>query len=168
MNLTKLFETQKVLRKKILEKHKLQHQNLLGNHILSLRVELGEMANEWQGFKHWKENPQPKVGLLEEFADNLSFLLEIGLEIDVNEELIVFQYRQPNPSLTQQFNEVFDNITRFSRATNSNRYVELGWYIELFQSYLSLGQALNFTLGQIERAYYAKSKINHTRQDNGY
>lgn len=61
MNLTKLFEIQKELDRKIIEKKGLEGQNLLQERILALQVELGECANEWRGFKFWKQNPLPQT-----------------------------------------------------------------------------------------------------------
>lgn len=37
-----------------------------------------------------------------------------------------------------------------------------------FVRFLELGLELGFTFAQIENAYYAKNRINHERQDNGY
>lgn len=61
MNLTKLFKTQAELDKKILEGKGLQGQDLLDKKILALQVELGELANEWEMFKFWKDNPEPNT-----------------------------------------------------------------------------------------------------------
>lgn len=56
MNLTKLFETQKQLDDRIIEKHGLQDMDRLPYLVLALQVELGECANEWRGFKYWSED----------------------------------------------------------------------------------------------------------------
>lgn len=52
MNLEKLFEIQKPLRGRIIEKHGLQDEYLIENFVLAFQVELSELANEWRGFKH--------------------------------------------------------------------------------------------------------------------
>ncbi|WP_337034715.1 dUTP diphosphatase [Paenibacillus illinoisensis] len=62
MNIAKLYEMQKTLDARIIEEKKLQGQDLLPNTILALQVELGEMANEWRGFKHWSDRMEPKHG----------------------------------------------------------------------------------------------------------
>ncbi|GAQ18013.1 dUTPase [Oceanobacillus picturae] len=59
MNLSKLFEIQAQLDKRIIESKGLQGQDLLDEKILALQVELGELANEWKGFKFWKVDPRP-------------------------------------------------------------------------------------------------------------
>ncbi|WP_445661474.1 dUTP diphosphatase [Bacillus sp. FSL K6-3431] len=62
MNLIKLFEMQKVLDDRILEKHpELKNQNNLDWKILALQVELGECANEWRGFKKWSKDQEPRI-----------------------------------------------------------------------------------------------------------
>ncbi len=60
MNLTKLFDTQRILDAQIMEKHpELVGQNNLDWKILALQVELGECANEWRGFKKWSTRQSP-------------------------------------------------------------------------------------------------------------
>lgn len=60
MNIAKLYEMQKTLDARIIEEKSLQGQDLLPNTILALQVELGEMANEWRGFKHWSTDQEPR------------------------------------------------------------------------------------------------------------
>lgn len=59
IDLLPLFEKQKQLDEFIIEKKGLQGQNLLANKTLALQVELGELANEWRGFKYWSDNKKP-------------------------------------------------------------------------------------------------------------
>ncbi|MFB4258992.1 dUTP diphosphatase [Shouchella clausii] len=61
MNLKRLFQIQEELDNAIVEKKGLQGRNLLSERILALQVELGECANEWRGFKFWKQNPLPQT-----------------------------------------------------------------------------------------------------------
>ena len=61
MNLSKLFEAQAILDKRIVEEKGLEGQDLLDKKILALQVELGELANEWRGFKFWSEDQKPNV-----------------------------------------------------------------------------------------------------------
>lgn len=62
VNLSKLFETQRVLDERIMEQHpELKGQNNLDWKILALQVELGECANEWRGFKKWSNDQEPRV-----------------------------------------------------------------------------------------------------------
>jgi dimeric dUTPase (all-alpha-NTP-PPase superfamily) len=59
INLQPLFEKQRQLDKYIVKTKGLDGQDLLPNKILALQVELGELANEWRGFKHWSDNKNP-------------------------------------------------------------------------------------------------------------
>jgi len=62
MNLTKLFETQRILDARIMEKHlELVGQNNIEWKILALQVELAECANEWRGFKKWSNDQEPRL-----------------------------------------------------------------------------------------------------------
>lgn len=59
MNRERLFKAQAELDKHIEQEKGLQGQDLLDKKILALQVELGELANEWRGFKFWSENQEP-------------------------------------------------------------------------------------------------------------
>lgn len=62
MNLQKLFELQKQLDEHIYEEHPVQDgEDRLAKKILALQVELGELANEWRGFKFWSNNREPRL-----------------------------------------------------------------------------------------------------------
>ncbi|MFD2704210.1 dUTP diphosphatase [Salibacterium lacus] len=59
MNLPPLFEKQRELDEKIVREKGLEGEDLLPRKILSLQVELGELANEWRGFKFWSARQEP-------------------------------------------------------------------------------------------------------------
>ena len=61
MNLNELFEKQKELDEYIIKEKGLEGQDLLDKKILALQVELGELANEWRGFKFWSEDNKPRT-----------------------------------------------------------------------------------------------------------
>ena len=63
MELRKLFDMQKELDEKIVREKGLKDKDLLSNKILALQVELGELANEWRGFKFWSNNREPRTNL---------------------------------------------------------------------------------------------------------
>lgn len=60
MDLSKLFEMQRELDERIVKEKGLEGHDLLPQKILALQVELGELANEWRGFKFWSEDREPK------------------------------------------------------------------------------------------------------------
>ncbi|GIP55924.1 dUTP diphosphatase [Paenibacillus vini] len=61
MNLTKLFEMQRVLDERIVKEKGLEGQDLLPQKILALQVELGECAQNWRGFKYWSKDQKPRT-----------------------------------------------------------------------------------------------------------
>lgn len=62
MDIQKLFEIQAGLDYHITKEHPVQEdEDRLAKKILALQVELGELANEWRGFKFWSHNQQPRT-----------------------------------------------------------------------------------------------------------
>src|SRR5690625_143976 len=138
MNLTKLFKTQAELDKKIVEEKGLQGQDLLDEKILSLQVELGELANEWRGFKFWSENQEPVTEnlrvadykesgeailetynpLLEEYVDCLNFVLSIGLDLKLGGPYVIGTYKGPH--IVRQFNFVYQDVSKLDVAINED------------------------------------------------
>jgi dimeric dUTPase (all-alpha-NTP-PPase superfamily) len=178
MNLTKLFETQKVLRNRIAYNEPDRFNKL----VLALLVELGECANEWRGFKFWSKNQAPCIRksrrpymdlvdadfynpLLEEYVDKLHFILEMGLELN-HTDLEVWRVKEKN--ITNQFIECSGRAYSLYFQMRVTGEVPKEMYEHLFADFLGLGEMLGFTWEQIEQAYYAKNAINHERQDNGY
>lgn len=180
MNLEKLFQTQKILRDRIGYNEPDRFNKL----ILALLVELGECANEWRGFKFWSVNQLPHTSavrvpcmmeedkeyynpLLEEYVDGLHFVLEIGLELHFNRELLPSIV---SDNVLDQFNELYYQVSYFAKF-----FEEYGigcglhdCYDDLLGNYINLGILLGFTWEQIEQAYFEKNAINHQRQEVGY
>lgn len=113
------------------------------------------------------ENP-----LLEEYVDNLHFILSLGLElhpmIGHMEWMKTLKSNldtlgEPNkPNISELF------ILTFEHAIEFNKIYGVREYQELFFTFLTLGRALGFTFEQIENAYYEKNEINHERQNSNY
>jgi dimeric dUTPase (all-alpha-NTP-PPase superfamily) len=187
LNLQKLFEMQKALDKHIEQEHpRHEGEDRLAKKILALRVELGELANEWRGFKFWSKDQKPRTKvlvkdwfeglvkheefknpLLEEYVDCLHFILSIGLDIGFKRDMtnVIRSFN----ALTQ-FNNMFNAAAYFY-----NIYTELGKGCGLYDSFddmlgifIGLGKELGFTWEQIEEAYLQKNAINHKRMESGY
>ncbi|MGG4029852.1 dUTP diphosphatase [Bacillus subtilis] len=185
MNLQKMFEMQKALDERIIKEKGLEGQDLLPNIILALQVELAECANEWRGFKHWSNNREPRIcvidkkgqtakeyyknPLLEEYVDCLHFILSIGNLLGWNDtdtiDDVVVQHLISDKG--------FDTAKTFSCLLSiaygfhfSN--VEKRTYISLFTTFFELGNKLGFKWEQIEAAYMDKNAVNHQRQQEGY
>ncbi|MGG3737558.1 dUTP diphosphatase [Aeribacillus pallidus] len=192
MDLSKLFQLQRQLDERIEREHPRQEgEDRLAKKILALQVELGELANEWRGFKFWSNDQEPRtyvqIGceecvsgltyceecirnpLLEEFADGLHFLLSIGNDINMNE---VYEDYEPKPlyfgdgDILGQFIAIYDwiNSLYFHRHEDVNGEI----YDLVFAYFLGLGKMLGFTWEQIEKAYMQKNTVNHQRQESGY
>lgn len=62
LNLQRLFEMQAQLDADILSHHPVQEgENRLNKKTLALLVELGEVSNEWRGFKFWSNNQSART-----------------------------------------------------------------------------------------------------------
>ncbi len=213
MNLSKLFEAQKVVRKKIIETNGLEGQDLVQNLILALRVELGELANEQRSWKHWSKDRKPRTEvicsscegkgfldfwypfecehstskcgcengiianknpLLEEYADCISFALELALELGIEsgakvEEILIPYSARKN--ITKMLNQVYLSISDLEININyhyTRKNAVLSEYNGLLTNLITLGILLGFDYEQIEAAYFEKNAINLKRQEEGY
>lgn len=195
MNLAKLFEMQKALDERIIREKRLEGKDLLPMKILALQVELGELANEWRGFKFWSNNQSPtqpkhnwkpsedgqelrwdpKDGyeshpLLEEYVDCLHFILSIGLEIGEN-PVITEQYLEPfvGDMIADQFNAILKSSCEIDVDTNRDSEELNGeTWSSMLNYFVGLGIMLGFTWDEIEASYLEKNRTNHARQDSGY
>ena len=172
MNLEKLFEMQRKLDERIIEEKGLYGQDLLDKKILALQVELGELANEWRGFKYWSKNQEPRTvkyienrkhrqnPLLEEYVDCLHFLLSIGLESEIGaftgDELMIIKMG----TIEMQFITLFKATVTFLE--------DISYYQEMWELFLGLGEMLGFSWEEVEEAYMQKNAENHRRQEVGY
>lgn len=162
MNLAKLFEIQKSLDKKIIENKGLEGEDLLPKKILSLQVELGELANELpELFKFWSDKKNNYEKALEEYCNCLHFILSIGLEIgiDTNSSWNVYKHND----ITEQFISLFGTCSDLR-----DMRLKIAPYIDLIYTFRGLGEMLGFTWEQVEQAYLDKNRTNHRRQDDDY
>lgn len=170
MNLSKLFELQRQLDARIEKEHPRQDgEDRLAKKILALMVELGELAQEWRGFKFWSNDQEPRTELwddrlrfhnplLEEYVDCLHFLLSIGLESEIGtfDEIMPIKMG----TIEMQFITLFKATVTFLE--------DISYYQEMWELFLGLGEMLGFTWEQIEEAYMKKNAENHRRQEVGY
>lgn len=103
-----------------------------------------------------------KNPLLEEYVDCLHFILSIGLEISVKEELDWDDITTNESYITHQFLEITARILELDQWENKDSWEEL------FEEFYLLGKMLGFTWEQVEEAYFKKNKINHDLQESGY
>ncbi|MBU3110577.1 dUTP diphosphatase [Clostridium lacusfryxellense] len=161
MDLHKLFQMQNTLDQRIQAEHHLEGVPLLNKKILSLQVELSELANETRCFKFWStKQPSSKDVILEEYVDCLHFILSLGLEKNFQDTTL--DVKDICYELSDQFLNLYIYIADFAVDSTIHNY------LNIFNNFLSLGQTLGFSVENIENAYLYKNKINHERQDNGY
>lgn len=173
MKLTKLFEVQAGLKKHIGYKGKDKFSKMM----LAMLVEFMECANDWRGFKYWSENQQPKDTLLEEYVDGLHFVLETGLDLKENGEIMELpkyastddlESKKQNADVVDQYKRLVYMVLSLEKEVEYGcDYLDLE-YTEFIGQYLYLGELLGFTDEQIHAAYMKKNEVNHQRQENGY
>lgn len=198
MNLTKLFEAQRLLDERIEQEHpRTEKENRLKDKCLALLVELGECANEQRTWKFWSQNRNPVTKsirptfgtnvdgtqhqsfvecnpLLEEYIDVLHFALSIGNEIDfpknIHKEVDPdFFFGTYSPSWTASDAFGYSYRSVIKFMQLPKEHEYLKLeYLFMLKSITTLGRWLEFTSEQIEAAYFEKNKINHQRQEEGY
>ncbi|MEI4829555.1 dUTP diphosphatase [Bacillus sp. FJAT-53711] len=163
MDLLQLFKLQKELDDRIAREHNLEPKKLLKEKMLALLVEIGELANETRCFKYWSNKPASECEIvLEEYVDGLHFILSIGIDLGVDKNFLFYKCATTNKTQVEIFLDAYAKAIRFNEQPSITNY------IELFTSYLRLGQALDFDQEEIEKAYLDKNEVNHQRQTEGY
>lgn len=189
MYLDKLFNMQQKLDERILNRFpELENVDLLPKKILSLQVELGELANEWRGFKFWSEDREPRTEvysidylvlpdgteieqarnpLLEEYVDCLHFILSIGLEKEFGNRDFPYLH-EANFGIYTETDTIEQFINTFTAISEFLVNDDLESFEELFLYFIGLGKHLGFEWEQIEQDYIQKNSVNHQRQQEGY
>ncbi|MEK4473317.1 dUTP diphosphatase [Paenibacillus sp. FSL R7-0048] len=195
LTLEQMFEMQKVLDARIIKEKGLEGVDLLPNTILALQVEIGELANEWRGFKHWSKNQKPRtravrslgvddIGvergeaynpLLEEYVDCLHFFLSIARQLKLPADDLYVWEDVVEAETAILFTDLLHNVglilgdKLLATPPNDNAKFQREHFRSALFAFYSLGeQRLGFTFEQIAEAYAAKNKVNHDRQSNGY
>ena len=180
--LSQLFDAQAQLDEAIYEKHAIENKEQNLRFIFTaLFTEVGEMANEWRGFKTWSTDREPRYEkLLVETVDVLHFLLSIGLlchKREVLSEIVLPPYSAPNRSL-EQVNERFLRLHQeigffvkmnkvYADAHREDSF-SIKRYANLMQEYFRLVYEIGFSFEEIIKAYYKKNAVNLQRQEEGY
>ena len=162
MNILKLLKKQNALDNSIHEIKNIEYD--INKVKLALYVELGELANEWQVFKYWKNNKHiNREHLLEEYADCLHFCLSIEnyhyLQVD-------------NSTIQEQYIEYYKKIPYLLDILTIEEPIDL--FLKMYTveysllTLLQLGLALGFSKEEIQKSYNTKHKINYERLKNNY
>lgn len=156
MNIIKMLAAQKELDEKCLAKAQIEGYPV-EEITTAYRVELGELLNEWQGFKYWKKSRTiSKKDMLIEFADCLHFALSLNNHF---------------PFFTEEhFNEFCNNYDKYLDRMTVYQCIERCFDAgaSVLSNTLQLGLKLGFTFDEMERAYWYKYKINLERVSGDY
>jgi dimeric dUTPase (all-alpha-NTP-PPase superfamily) len=140
---------------------------------LAFKVELGECANEWRGFKYWSKRNRWDIHkgrerTLEEYVDGLSFAMQLCILDSQKNGYNVMDL------ITEIENEIKDTeaknvIDQFNNLYYHASVIGYDHNFALFMAtYMNLGRMLGFSDKEIELAYCEKNEINHNRQLTGY
>ncbi len=156
-----LFTMQEKLDEYIEEKNNIKNTDVFREKCLALLVELGELANETRCFKFWSKKPRNDDSvILEEYVDNIHFLLSLGIEKGYRYTMI--PEVRDTLSESEQFMHIFDACVQFKKEPTKNNYEHL------FNQYLLLGNLLGYNETDIQEAYFKKNEVNYERQNQGY
>ena len=137
----------------VLQKNMTYNRKIVKRKMLALLVEIGELANETRCFKYWSNKPaSEREVILEEYVDGLHFILSIGIDLGIDKNFLFYKCAQTNKTQVEIFLDTYAKVIRFTDQPSITNY------IELFTSYLRLGQALEFEQEEIEKAYLDKMK----------
>ena len=170
-----LRDSQYILDNLILEHnvHDFTHLSYANHQRLALMVEIGELCQALETFKHWKKNKKLNYGLArKEYIDVLHFYLSYAncYNVDFTEypkfriQLKPYHYNEINFILMQLFTCV-SIIDRFNDKISSTD--EAFYYVLFYLEYLA--NYLEFTsLKEIMDAYDYKNEENILRIQNSY
>ena len=147
MNLSKLFQTQKVLDQKIYDRFPGLKEEPWDWKILALLTELGECANEWRGFKKWSDDREPRVDV---------FVLKKEFQ-----HLHITQTGAYEYQLRDEFGKViFDDVTDHH---HDRRNMLLEEYVDCLHFILSIGNDIRVTdVNVVEMGDYTKESTTKT------
>jgi len=165
MDLNMLLEKQEKLDNEILKNagiKKYPFENIQ----LALLVELGELANEWQGFKYWKQNKNiDRERLLDEFADCMHFALSLE---NHNHQLSKAKLKD----FPEGFEKTYEESKNCPELDINDAF--LNTYVCTLNNHfpiggvLALGGCLDITPDEMQESYLKKYEVNIKRQQEGY
>src|SRR5690606_10787731 len=155
-----LFKKQKELDKYIYEKNNVTAKEVFERKIVALLVELGELANELQFFKYWKENIKiDGQRAIEEYIDVIHFAIGLAVDLGVDEH----EYSKMEP---RDLNKLFIGIANLATVLSTSKEKEHAK--TLVNNIITLGYQLGLDEQTVIEAYNKKNEVNYQRQENGY
>lgn len=180
--LVKMFEMQKTVDDKILEKIGGRFDYMETKKVLALLTEIGEMTNEIRSIKFWSEDQTMRRDkTLEELADCLHFAVSIGMDIEVEPKFMDSAMgvadKEHRAELESQLKElgrdVLVDVKTADAYYNTAAFFNPGVdstdvWIGVMAALKGLAIVLEFTEEEVAAAYEAKHKVNLERQATGY
>lgn len=160
MNLNSLFQKQAELDRYIYSQNNVTAKEVFERKIVALLVELGELANEVQFFKYWKENINiDGKRAIEEYIDVIHFTIGLAVDLGINEH----KYTNTKP---KDLNKLFIGIANLATVLSISKEKEHAKL--LIDNVITLGYQLGLTEEIILSEYDKKNKINYKRQNSNY
>src|SRR5690606_26594705 len=160
MNLNPLFQKQAELDKYIYSQNNVTAKEVFEKKIVALLVELGELANELQFFKYWKENINiDRQRAIEEYIDVIHFAIGLAVDLGIDEH----EYIETQP---RDLNKLFIGITNLATVLSTSKEKEHAK--TLLNNIIALGYQLGLDEQTVIGAYNKKNEVNYERQENGY
>lgn len=130
--------------------------------VVSLEVELSELANELRFFKYWSDKKPDYEKALTEYVDALHFYLSIANDLFISDNYGAFvEYEE------MDVEEIYVLCKSWSINIHRSPEKEMTWKMA-FGWFWALGIKLGFTEQQIYDEYLNKNKVNFNRQVSGY
>ena len=133
-------------------------ETLLPETVIALQVEFNELINELPKlFKYWSNKPNNMENAIEEYIDNLHFLLKLSNMLGIKD----YEYQRPTKEYDLR-NLIIGINNMISRVIVDQKYKEL------MNHFLLFGEKCNFTMDEIVKEYDRKHQVNIERQKQGY
>ncbi|TES56171.1 hypothetical protein E2L07_05650 [Halalkalibacterium halodurans] len=160
MKLSRFFRLQATLDQHIKKRKGLEDKDLLLDKIQALQVELGELANEWRGFKFWSNKQTPEVEQEEcdycgEYVDHTRPSPFMGDSASMCKPCWDMT-KETYASSTGEHIPEFEDYPHFRKKV-ANKLLEE--YVDCLHFFLSIGNDLNIN----ENMIFNKSGIPNAR-----
>ncbi|CAM4012650.1 dUTPase [Bacillus manliponensis] len=173
IDLSELFQMQKVLDDDIKVKHKENYKrhDAMYNKVFALKNEVNEAWNTTNAFKMWSEKfEQPKESFLEEMVDILHFWLSVAMDFKLQKQLQIIKIPKHKVNC---FNKAFYHIDK-----NVNHLVGKVEYKDsqgaknplliIMDVFLKIIERAGFTWDDVVAMYKEKNEENFKRLASGY
>lgn len=148
LTLEQMYEMQKVLDARIIKEKGLEGVDLLPNTILALQVEIGELANEWRGFKHWSNRQEPKMFPLERCSycgEEVSFTRPTPFMADAGTDMCEHCWESTRVEYAAAHDEHIGAFKDYPHFPEKQPQKLLEEYVDCLHFFLSIARQLNLT-----------------------